>query len=164
MGAGLEEGILSKNINPIRKNYEHPDNRTGIPANIPHRAQYMGELGQEFRHYSELAELSGDSEAYLHRLARPKHLFLLPIVTLHSYPDSAYRLTFEFNWLDYTFRRGIWRIDGEEPRPVDNTPGFVTSEWFAQFRKDSDHMMDIEQIFAGLRDALTKIKEEMEKE
>ena len=97
--------------------------------------------------------------------------FYSPFVTLHSYPDSAYRLTFEFSFLDYTFRRGIWRIDGEEPRPMDNTPGCVTSEWFAQFRKDKDPMADIEQIFAGLRDALTKIrdaltkiKEEMEKE
>lgn len=90
--------------------------------------------------------------------------FYSPFVTLHSYPDSAYRLTFEFSFLDYTFRRGIWRIDGEEPRPVDNTPGFVTSEWFAQFRKDIDPMADIEQMLDGFRDALTKIKEEMEKE
>lgn len=64
--------------------------------------------------------------------------FYTPFVTLHSYPESAYRLTFELNWLGYTFRRGIWLHDGEEPRPVDNTPGFVTSEWFAQFRKEHD--------------------------
>lgn len=54
--------------------------------------------------------------------------------------------------------------DGEEPGPADNTPGFVPSEWFAQFRKDSDPLADIGQIIAGFRDALTKIKEEMEKE
>lgn len=95
--------------------------------------------------------------------SRNTYLFS-PFVTLQSYPDSAYRLTFEFNCLDYTFRRGIWRIDGEEPRPMDNTPGFVTSEWFAQFRKDIDPMADIEQMLDGFRDALTKIKEEMEKE
>ena len=87
-----------------------------------------------------------------------------PFVTLHSYPDSAYHLTFEFNWLGYTFRRGIWLHDGEEPRPADNTPGFVASEWFAQFRKDSDHVVDIEQIINGFRDALARIKEQMEKE
>ena len=95
--------------------------------------------------------------------SRNTYLFS-PFVTLQSYPDSAYRLTFEFNWLDYTFRRGIWRIDGEEPRPMDSTPGFVTSEWFAQFRKDINPMADIEQMLDGFRDALTKIKEEMEKE
>lgn len=60
--------------------------------------------------------------------------------------------------------QGIWLKDGEEPRPVDNTPGFVASEWFAQFRKDSDPLVDIEQIIADFRDALAKIKEEMEKE
>lgn len=87
-----------------------------------------------------------------------------PYVTLTSYMQSAYHLTFDLCWLDYTFRRGIWRIDGEEPRPMDNTPGFVTSEWFAQFRKDIDPMADIEQMLDGFRDALTKIKEEMEKE
>ena len=87
-----------------------------------------------------------------------------PFVTLQSYPDSAYRLTFELNWIGYTFRRGILRIDGEEPRPADNTPGFVTSEWFAQFRKDIDPMADIEQMLDGFRDAMAKIKEEMEKE
>lgn len=87
-----------------------------------------------------------------------------PYVTLTSYMQSAYRLTFEFNWLGYTFRRGIWRIDGEEPRPVDNAPGVVTSKWFAQFRKDINPMADIEQMLDGFRDALIKIKEEMEKE
>ena len=95
--------------------------------------------------------------------SRNTYLFS-PFVTLQSYPDSAYRLTFELNWIGYTFRRGIWRIDGEEPRPMDNTPGFVTSEWFAQFRKDIDPMADIEQMLDGFRDALAKIKEEMEKE
>lgn len=87
-----------------------------------------------------------------------------PYVTLNSYMHSAYRLTFDLCWLGYTFRRGIWLKDGEEPRPADNTPGFVASEWFAQFRKDSDPLADIEQIINGFRDALTKIKEEMEKE
>lgn len=94
-----------------------------------------------------------------------KHTYLFsPFVILHSYPDSVYLLTFELSWLGYTFRRGIWLHDGEEPRPADNTPGFVTSEWFAQFRKDIDPMADIEQMLDDFRDALVKIKEEMEKE
>lgn len=87
-----------------------------------------------------------------------------PFVTLQSYPDSAYRLTFEFNWLGYTFRRGIWLIDGEEPRPVDNTPGFVTSEWFAQFRRDYDVAEELEKMLDGIIDMLEKHKEELEKE
>ena len=90
--------------------------------------------------------------------------FYSPFVTLHSYPDSAYRLTFEFCFLDYTFRRGIWRIDGEEPRPVDNTPGFVTSEWFAQFRKEYDPAEELEKILDGIHEMLEKKKEELEKE
>lgn len=89
---------------------------------------------------------------------------LSPFVTLHSYPDSAYRLTFEINWLGYTFRRGIWRIDGEEPRPADNTPGFVTSEWFAQFRKEHDLTEELEKILDGIHEMLEKKKEEFEKE
>lgn len=90
--------------------------------------------------------------------------FYTPFVTLHSYPESAYRLTFEFNWLGYTFRRGIWRIDGEEPRPVDNTPGFVTSEWFAQFRKEHDLAEELEKMLDGIHEMLKKKKEELEKE
>jgi hypothetical protein len=87
-----------------------------------------------------------------------------PYVTLTSYMQSAYHLTFDLCWLGYTYRRGIWLKDGEEPRPADNTPGFVASGWFAQFRKDIDPLADIEQIIAGFRDALSRIKEEMEKE
>ena len=90
--------------------------------------------------------------------------FYSPLVTLQSYPDSAYRLTFEFNWLDYTFRRGIWRIDGEEPRPMDSTPGFVTSEWFAQFRKEYDPAEELEKKLDGIHEMLEKKKEELEKE
>lgn len=94
-----------------------------------------------------------------------KHTYLFsPFVTLHSYPDSAYRLTFEFNWLGYTFRRGIWRIDGKEPRPADNTPGFVTSEWFAQFRKEHDLAEELEKMLDGIHEMLEKKKEELEKE
>lgn len=91
--------------------------------------------------------------------------FYSPFVTLHSYPDSAYRLTFDLCWLGYTYRKGIWLKDGEEPRPADNTPGFVASEWFAQFRKEHNPMTEaIDNLFNGFRDALAKIKEEMEKE
>ena len=86
-----------------------------------------------------------------------------PYVTLNSYMQSAYRLTLDLCWLGYTYRRGVWLKDGEEPRPADNTPGFVPSEWFAQFRKDIDPMADSEQMLDGFRDALTKIKEEMGK-
>lgn len=89
---------------------------------------------------------------------------LSPFVTLRSYPDSAYRLTFEFNFLGYTFRRGIWRIDGEEPRPMDNTPGFVTSEWFAQFRKEPGLAEELDKMLDGIVDMLEKHKEELEKE
>lgn len=94
-----------------------------------------------------------------------KHTYIFsPFVTLHSYPDSAYRLTFEFSWLDYTFRRGVWRIDGEEPRPVDNTPGFVASEWFAQFRKEHDQAEELEKMLDGIINMLEKHKEELEEE
>ena len=123
----------------------------------------MGELGQEFRHYSELAELSGDSE-HISTDWHDQSIFYSPFVTLHSYPDSAYRLTFEFSFLGYTFRRGIWRIDGEEPRPVDNTPGFVTSEWFARFRKEYDPAEELEKILDCIHEMLKKKKEELEKE
>lgn len=94
-----------------------------------------------------------------------KHTYIFsPFVTLQSYPDSAYRLTFEFNWLGYTFRRGIWHIDGEEPRPVDNTPGFVTSEWFAQFRKEYDLAEELDKMLDGIYEMLKKKKEELEEE
>lgn len=95
--------------------------------------------------------------------SRNTYLFS-PFVALQSYPDSAYRLTFEFNWLGYTFRRGIWRIDEEEPRPMDNTPGFVTSEWFAQFRKEHGLAEELDKMLDGIIDMLEKHKKELEKE
>lgn len=93
--------------------------------------------------------------------SRNTYLFS-PFVTLHSYSYSAYLLTFELSWLGYTFRRGIWlHDDGEDPRPMDNTPGFVTSEWFAQFRKEHDIAEELDKMLEGIIDMLEKHKEEL---
>ena len=58
MGAGLEEGILSKNINPIKEqHYEHPDNRTGIPEHILHHTTGGSEIREELERIAQLVEL-----------------------------------------------------------------------------------------------------------
>lgn len=87
-----------------------------------------------------------------------------PYVTLTSYMQSAYHLTLDLCWLGYTYRKGIWLKDGEEPRPADNTPGFVTSEWFAQFRKEYDLAEELEKMLDGIIEMMEKKKEELEKE
>jgi hypothetical protein len=58
-----------------------------------------------------------------------------PSMTLNSYTESAYRMTFEICCFGYVYRKGLFKRKGEEPLPVDNTNGFVPSSWFNQFKK-----------------------------
>lgn len=47
---------------------------------------------------------------------------------------------------------------------MDNTPRFVTSEWFAQFRKEHDIAEELEKMLDSILEMLKKRKEELEEE
>lgn len=79
-----------------------------------------------------------------------------PSITLHSYPNSAYSTTFEIYAFGYTYRKGLFRIKDREIEPIDNTNGFVTSDWFNQFEAPNI------DPFGDLIDIIKKMKDEME--
>lgn len=77
-----------------------------------------------------------------------------PSITLNSYPNSGYLVSFEVYIFGYTYRKGIFKIKGREIHPTDNTDGFVPSDWFLQFSnpKTNDFLKD-------LYDLIDKFKE-----
>ena len=56
-----------------------------------------------------------------------------PSITLQSYPNSGYLVSFDIYVFGYAYRKGLFRIKNREIQPVDNTNGFVPSGWFLQF-------------------------------
>ena len=78
-----------------------------------------------------------------------------PSVTLNRYPNSAYSATFEIYAFGYTYRKGLFRIKDREIEPIDNTNGFVTSDWFNQF--DAPNI----DPFSDLIEFIKKMKDEM---
>ena len=80
--------------------------------------------------------------------------FSTPSVTIMQYPSSAYLYTFEINAFGYTYRKGLIRDESKEVSPYDNTPGFVTEEWFEQFRDSTltDFMDNFDEMIKKLKE------------
>ena len=85
--------------------------------------------------------------------------FLTPSVTIMQYPSSAYLYTFEINAFGYTYRKGLIRDESKEVSPYDNTPGFVTEEWFSLFGDTSNS-----DFLKGLEDLIREMKEKLEQQ
>lgn len=77
-----------------------------------------------------------------------------PSITLNSYPNSGYLVSFEVCMFGYTYRKGLFKIKDREILPTDNTNGFVPSGWFLQLGnpKTNDFLKD-------LYDLIDKFKE-----
>lgn len=85
--------------------------------------------------------------------------FSTPSVTIMQYPSSAYLYTFEINAFGYTYRKGLIRDESKEVSPYDNTPGFVTEEWFSKFGDTSNS-----DFLKGLEDLIREMKEKLEQQ
>ena len=77
-----------------------------------------------------------------------------PSITLISYPNSGYLVSFEICMFGYTYRKGIFKIKDKEIRPTDNTNGFVPSSWFLQFSNP-----ETDDFLKDLYDLIDKFKE-----
>lgn len=77
-----------------------------------------------------------------------------PSITLNSYPNSGYLVSFEICMFGYTYRKGIFKIKDKEIRPTDNTNGFVPSSWFLQFSNP-----ETDDFLKDLYDLIDKFKE-----
>lgn len=85
-----------------------------------------------------------------------------PYITLHSYPDSAYRLSFEISWLNKFYRKGLFKIKGKTPLNIDNTPGIVDTYWFNQ--QNPENTSEIDDIMESFSNFLESIKEKLNKD
>lgn len=77
-----------------------------------------------------------------------------PSITLHSYPNSGYLVSFEVCMFGYTYRKGVFKIKDREIHPTDNTNGFVPSSWFLQFGNP-----EANDFLKDLYDLIDKFKE-----
>ena len=77
-----------------------------------------------------------------------------PSITLQSYPNSGYLVSFEICSFGYTYRKGIFKIKDKEIRPTDNTNGFVPSSWFLQFGNPEidDFLKDLYNLIDKFKD------------
>lgn len=77
-----------------------------------------------------------------------------PSVTLHSYPNGGYLVSFEICMFGYTYRKGLFRIKDRGIQPTDNTNGFVPSEWFLQFGNPmtNDFLKDLQNLINKFKD------------
>lgn len=80
-----------------------------------------------------------------------------PSVTLQSYPNSGYRLSFEICMFGFTYRKGLFKRKDRDIQPTDNTNGFVPSSWFLQF---GNPMTD--DFLKDLYDLINKFKDKEE--
>lgn len=77
-----------------------------------------------------------------------------PSITLNSYPNSGYLVSFEIYIFGYTYRKGVFKIKGRKIHPTDNTNGFVPCNWFFQFSNPK-----INDLLKDLYDLIDKFKE-----
>lgn len=82
-----------------------------------------------------------------------------PYITLHSYPDSAYKLSFEISWLNKFYRKGLFKIKEKTPLTVDNTPGIVDTYWINQ--QNPVNTSEIDDIMESFVNLLESIKEKL---
>lgn len=80
-----------------------------------------------------------------------------PSVTLQSYPNSGYLVSFEIYMFGYTYRKGLFKRKDRDIQPTDNTNGFVPSGWFLQF---GNPMVD--DFLKDLHDLINKFKDKEE--
>lgn len=80
-----------------------------------------------------------------------------PSATLHSYPNTAYLVSFEVCMFGYVYRKGLFKRKDREIQPMDNTNGFVPSGWFLQF---GNPMTD--DFLKDLYDLINKFKDKEE--
>ena len=80
-----------------------------------------------------------------------------PGITLQSYPNSGYLLSFEIYMFGYTYRKGLFKRKDGDIQPTDNTNGFVPSSWFLQF---GNPMAD--DFLKDLYDLINKFKDKEE--
>lgn len=80
-----------------------------------------------------------------------------PSITLHSYPNSGYLLSFEICMFGYVYRKGLIRIKDRDIQPTDNTNGFVPSGWFLQFGNST-----VDDFLKDLYDLINKFKDKEE--
>lgn len=77
-----------------------------------------------------------------------------PSITLNSYHNSGYLVSFEVCMFGYTYRKGLFKIKDREIQPTDNTNGFVPSDWFLQFGNPETN-----DFLKDLYDLIDKFKE-----
>lgn len=77
-----------------------------------------------------------------------------PSITLQSYPNSGYLVSFEICMFDYAYRKGLFKIKDRDIQPTDNTNGFVPSGWFLQFGNTKT-----DSFLKDLYDLIDKFKE-----
>lgn len=77
-----------------------------------------------------------------------------PSVTLHSYPNTAYLVSFEICMFGYVYRKGLFRRKDRDIQPIDNTNGFVPSGWFLQFGNPmtDDFLNDLQNLINKFKD------------
>ena len=77
-----------------------------------------------------------------------------PSMTLNSYLNSGYLVSFEIYMFGYTYRKGLFRIKDRDIQPTDNTNGFVPSGWFFQFGNPmaDDFLKDLQDLINKFKD------------
>ena len=77
-----------------------------------------------------------------------------PSMTLNSYLNSGYLVSFEICMFGYTYRKGLFRIKDRDVQPTDNTNGFLPSGWFHQFSNPivDDFLKDLYDIINKFKD------------
>lgn len=76
-----------------------------------------------------------------------------PSMTLNSYFNSGYLVSFEIYIFGYTYKKGLFKRKDRDIQPTDNTNGFVPSSWFLQF---GNPMTD--DLLKDLYDLINKFK------
>ena len=77
-----------------------------------------------------------------------------PSVTLQSYPNTAYLVSFEICMFGYVYRKGLFKRKNGQIQPTDNTNGFVPSGWFLQFcnPESDDFIKDLQNLINKFKD------------
>lgn len=78
----------------------------------------------------------------------------IPSITLNSYLNSGYLVSFEICAFGYTYRKGLFKRKDRDIQPTDNTNGFVPSGWFLQFGNPmaDDFLKDLHNLINKFKD------------
>lgn len=80
-----------------------------------------------------------------------------PSITLNSYLNSGYLVSFEICVHGYVYRKGLFKRKDRDIQPTDNTNGFVPSGWFLQFDNPT-----VDDFLKDLHDLINKFKDKEE--